>query len=428
MPKRLHGSDILVIADDFTGANDAGVGLSRYGARVNVLFGGLGAHTLDQADAWAVNTESRALPAPEAARRVAQMVYQWRALTDGGWIYKKIDSTLRGNLGAEIEAALTASGATLAIIAPATPAMGRQMLDGNCVLHGVALEHTEFASDPSTPVLTSSIADIIKQQSALPLAGLNLPAVRAADLAQRLQDLAAQGQRLVVLDSESDEDLRCITKALLALPFRPLLVGSAGLIEMLAQRLCFQRVDPLLAIVGSMSETAQRQIAHALDQSRITLVDIDVLQAFADHHTLFNARWVTQVTSVLAAGRHCVVRTCRDAGQRQHIEAFCLRHAVSRQELGEKICQMLGQLVQQILTQQPIGGLYLTGGDVAIAVAHALGATGFQLRGQIADCVPYGRLLNSAAGNIPVMTKAGGFGSETTLVAVIRFIEEKLRD
>ncbi|HCA1220612.1 TPA: four-carbon acid sugar kinase family protein, partial [Klebsiella pneumoniae] len=66
-----------------------------------------------------------------------------------------------------------------------------------------------------------------------------------------------------------------------------------------------------------------------------------------------------------------------------------------------------------------------SGGDVAIAVAHALGATGFQIRGRVAECVPYGHFLGGRWSR-PVMTKAGGFGTDTTLLHVVNFIEEKL--
>ncbi len=61
---------------------------------------------------------------------------------------------------------------------------------------------------------------------------------------------------------------------------------------------------------------------------------------------------------------------------------------------------------------------------MAIAVAQALGASGFQIQGQVAGCVPHGVLLNSEL-HLPVMTKAGGFGDENTLAEAIRFIEEK---
>ncbi|HID3409563.1 TPA: nucleotide-binding domain containing protein, partial [Klebsiella pneumoniae] len=57
--------------------------------------------------------------------------------------------------------------------------------------------------------------------------------------------------------------------------------------------------------------------------------------------------------------------------------------------------------------------------------AHALGATGFQIRGRVAECVPNGHFLGGRWSR-PVMTKAGGFGTDTTLLHVVNFIEEKL--
>src|SRR5476649_2330543 len=281
MPDRQCKSDMLVIADDFTGANDAGVGLSRYGARVNVLFGGKPLSVDPQVDAWVISTDSRMLPAEQAAARVTNVVEQWRALTSGGWIYKKIDSTLRGNLGAEIEAALIASRAPLAIIAAAAPSMGRCISHGDCYVHGVELIHTEFASDPQTPVNSSSVAMRIKAQSLLSLSLVELAGVRGGGLTDILTNLAQRGCRLVVLDSETPEDLQHIAAALTVLPFRPLLVGSAGLIDALAQRQTYRPLSPLLAIVGSMSEMTQRQITHALAHPQITLVDIDVPRIFA---------------------------------------------------------------------------------------------------------------------------------------------------
>ncbi|WP_413730325.1 D-threonate kinase [Sodalis sp. RH22] len=429
MPAGQNNAQIGVIADDFTGANDAGVGLTRHGARVNVLFGGADAITDGgRADAWVISTDSRALPAGEAARRVGRAVGQLRAVAPDGWLYKKIDSTLRGNLGAEIEAALNGAQAPLAIIAAAAPAMGRCIRNGHCEVNGRRLTDTEFASDPNTPVATSSIAGRINEQSALPLAELDVAAVRDASLAMRITALAEQGCRLVVLDSLLDDDLQRIVAALRQLPFKPLLVGSAGLIDPLARSLPFAPAPPLLAVIGSMSAAARRQIDHARDNAAVRLVDIDVLRLFSANPASLIDQWVGDVSAALRAGRHCVVRTCQDEDQRRHIEAVCRQHGISRQRLGEDICLALGRLTRRVVDAQPIGGLYLTGGDVAVAVASALDATGFHIRGQIAACVPYGRLLGGVAQNIPVMTKAGGFGGETTLSEVIRFIEEMSRD
>ncbi|MEH2921645.1 D-threonate kinase [Samsonia erythrinae] len=424
---------VFVVADDFTGANDAGVGLAQHGARVNVIFDVNKLRADWLGDAVVVNTDSRAARQDIASQRTAEAVAAWLNAGGQGWMIKKIDSTLRGNLGAEVAAALSAADLPVALIAAASPALGRVTRRGAVWVNGRLLSETEFASDPKTPVTSASIAARLAEQTALPVAELHLDEVRKDTLAQRLQQLVAEGARLIVLDSEAQDDLTRIVDAARALPFRPLLVGSAGLSEALANALVFtHNIDrPLLAVVGSMSDIAQKQIAAACQSRDVTLVEVDIQAIFSPRASIAMAAERQTAVAALMKGQHCIIRTCHDENQRFEIDARCREFGMSRQQLGETIGHYLGELTRSIVQAADgakrclPGGLYLSGGDIAIAVATALGATGFQVKGQIASCVPWGYLLNSTIGTIPVMTKAGGFGNETTLLDVLRFIEEK---
>lgn len=410
---------VLVIADDFTGANDAGIGLASAGAQVRVLFEPQAVAAQTQG-VRVISTDSRAATAEEAAQRVRQALVGWPQGL--GWVFKKIDSTLRGNLGAEAEAALLASGAPMALIAPAVPRLGRITRGGNCLIHGSLLTETEFASDPKTPITTASIQQRLQQQSALPCSHLPLAAVRGGELQAALAQLQQQHARFVIVDAETDDDLQRLMLAAARLPQRPLLIGATGLSDALGRLLADRRPAPLLAVIGSMSEMAQRQIAQLNASHAITLVDIDIEAMFQGWPQL--AYWRSAVLQALAQGRHCVIRTSRQAAQRQTVDQLCRQHRITRRRLGEDLCTLLAQLTQEVLEIQTPAGLYLSGGDVALAVARGLGANGFQIHGQVAGCVPWGHLLN-ARHNLLVMTKAGGFGDENTLVEVIRFIEEK---
>jgi len=424
MTQRKWQTPVLVIADDFTGANDAGSGLARAGARVNVLFDSQSPRGDEQADVWVVSTDSRALSAQDAAERVHRALMHWSPVAREGWLFKKMDSTLRGNLGAETEAALLASGASLALVVPAVPRLGRITRDGECFIHGLRLTETEFASDPKTPVTTANIARRLLEQSTLPCGGLTLAQVRGPQLLALMQQAADSTPSLLVVDAETDDDLQRIAQAASRLAQRPLLVGAAGLSDALTALLVDRHPSPLLAVVGSMSDIARQQIDRIQQQHPVTLVDIDIAELFSRPRWVSFPTWRQTVTKALRAGQHCVVRTCQHNGQREAIAALCEEHQLSRAQLGEEICQLLAQLTAEVLAEAQPGGLYLSGGDVAIAVARGLGASGFQIQGQIAGCVPWGRLLNVTE-PLLVMTKAGGFGDANTLVDVIRFIEEK---
>lgn len=433
---------LLVIADDFTGANDTGVALVAKGLTARVQFDTApGQSGAAQGQVLIYSTDSRALAASAAALRVEKVIQSAIAGGAGrGWVFKKMDSTLRGNPGAETEAALRALDCPLAIVATAVPELGRVVIDGCCYVNGHLLTDSEFASDPKTPVNTASVAERFAEQTGLRQQHISLNLLRANDFEQQLVALSGSGVRMVMVDSQTSADLALIVKAAAALPFKPLLVGAAGLSQALAEygtageemavTVAASKAAPLLAVIGSMSQAAASQIAFVRQQCPVTVVDIDVLQLFSAHPEDLLLTLSAQICHALAQNRHCIVSTCQNDRQRQNVAEFCQQRRLSRLQMGERIATFLGQLAQHVLQHcSPFpGGLFLSGGDIALAVARALGASGFEIKGQIAGCVPWGYLLDSQVQRLPVMTKAGGFGAEKTLFDVLCFIEEKSSD
>jgi len=405
---------ILVIADDITGGNDAGVSFVRAGLQVDVAFE---LPWRGNADVLIVNCDSRAQNAQEAAARVSDTVHA--CLSDmQPLLLKKIDSTLRGNAGAELNALMQASGKRLAIVAPAFPGAGRTTVGGQCLVHGVPVTQTEFTSDPKTPVVSADICALLQAQTTIPCRSLS-----SEDFSQRLSTWCNATAEIWVVDARTDADLDDIVNQILTLPEQPVVVGSAGICDALARQFVPASSRCLLAVIGSMSEIAQQQI---------TLVSQDpgVEAVFIDIEDMLNgsiADYVPQIVCILASGRHCLIHTCSDNEARHQIPQLCTRWQLERSQLGEKICHFLGQLTQQVLCKVTPGALYLSGGDVATAIASVLGATGFRITDRVAQCVPYGYFLGGGWQR-PVMTKAGGFGDETTLRQVLNFIEEKMSE
>lgn len=418
---------MLMIADDFTGANDTGVQMAKKGARTEVLLHGKIAAN-SKADVVIINTESRACDAQTAAGRVTEAINNQAVAVP--LVFKKIDSTFRGNVGAEIAAAMQATGAQIGIIAAAIPSAGRVTVDGCCLVNQVPVHETEFASDPKTPVTSSRIADILASQCDLPVTGLSLAEVRSASLGLTLARLATDGNRLVVADAITDGDLARIAAAVSGLTCRYLLAGAAGLANALPASLYLtSRVHlPLLAVAGSMSEATRQQITCAAREERLEIVDVDVTTLPGEDAAEQVDRVAATAAEILQRRRHCVLRTCRDEQDRLRIDALCQRWQMSRQQLGEAISQRLAEVTLAILDRAQVGGLFLTGGDIAIAVARILNAQGYRIEGEIAPCVPWGTLTQSDIDDLPVITKAGGFGDEETLRKAIWFTEELYRE
>ncbi len=160
-------SRVAIIADDLSSATDCGVAFSRRGMRTLVPLGSLGdlRRLPFDADVLSLDADSRALSPREAYEEIARAANALRGAGSVGEVYKSIDSTLRGNLGAEIDAAMDVFEADLAVVAPAFPLHGRTTVGGRHFLHGVPMDKTEMARDPACPVKESDLVALASSQS-----------------------------------------------------------------------------------------------------------------------------------------------------------------------------------------------------------------------------------------------------------------------
>lgn len=241
---------------------------------------------------------------------------------------------------------MRALNCAVAVLAPAFPAAGRVTRRGLCYVHGVPVNETEFATDPKTPVSSADIAVVVAQQSDVLCRGTTVAGL-AAELEQTVET-----PRVLIVDAEENQQLDAIIATVAVCEQRVLLVGAAGLCDALARRLAAVPRGPLLAIVGSMSEIAQQQVARLEAHSRVVRVEIDVARAFGGDANA-DARCIA---AVLSENNHCVVTTRPDSEARKGIEALCRQHGVDRTALGERICAYLARVSELAIAQKTAGG------------------------------------------------------------------------
>jgi D-threonate/D-erythronate kinase len=149
---------IGVIADDLTGAAELGAVGLRHGFSAEVVTDG---KPSGEAELVCVDTDSRSQTPQEAARRVTAAV---KLLQKAGaeWIYKKVDSVLRGQVTAEIEAMMKQLGVERALLAPANPSLGRVIRDGKYFIRGKLIHKTEFLRDPQFPRKSARVLELLQ--------------------------------------------------------------------------------------------------------------------------------------------------------------------------------------------------------------------------------------------------------------------------
>ena len=406
---------IAIIADDLTGASDTGVQLARRGLHTIVALDPHQPASVPDCDVLVVDTDSRALTGPEAYATVARAV---RKVMTAGYqpVYKKLDSTLRGNIGAELDAVMDEGGFALAALAPAFPATGRTTAGGQHLLRGVPVAETEAARDPRGGVRDSDLLRLLGGQSRRTAALIALAIVRAGTDATHtaVESLHERGAAILVFDAETDEDLETIGAALACCPQRVLWAGSAGLAAHLPDTLdlpattrrspAFARVNrPILIVVGTASHITRAQVARLAQLPEVAIVAAEPAALVSGRDT---ARLHAEVARVLTAGHNAVLT---------------LSTHPAAELLPAQIADALGALAASALGTGLPQGVILTGGDTARAVCHHLGATGIRLLDELEPGVPVGTL--AGAPPLLTVTKAGAFGTLDTLVDALRAVQ-----
>lgn len=151
---------IVVIADDFTGAAElAGISL-RFGLTVELCVGEV---EYKNADILVVSTDSRSLTKQAALQKTEDVIRDVMQLHPS-FIYKKIDSVLRGYVADEIKLHMQWMGVQRAIVMPANTTLDRIIKKGEYFVNGIRINETGFAKDPEFPVNSSLIKEILKDE------------------------------------------------------------------------------------------------------------------------------------------------------------------------------------------------------------------------------------------------------------------------
>lgn len=407
-------SKMIVIADDFTGSNDTGVQMANKGAKVTVAL----TKVLLNCDIPVINTDSRALDAETAGKIVTQAVIDYID-PDTKIIFKKIDSTFRGNVGIEVKSAADAFDADLVVVASAIPKAGRTTIQGRVYVNSVDLVDTEFASDPKTPVESSTIAEILGATANLAYTNVTLETLRDTDVSAIFAQMdALPRKQVVIFDSETDDDLAKVAKVLAMVNKRMVLVGAAGIASHLCTDMFMTTKKPMLIIAGSLSEVTQNQVVYC-EGKGIKVIDVEpkfIIESRSD----YLSTCINQVAECLSAGQDTIVRTSRSQEDRVNAARYASDIGITGIELGDLVSNFLGEFSQEVIRQDLISSALFTGGDIATGVAIKMGISGYQIEGEIEPCIPYGKFVGH---DISVATKAGGFGKENSIANIIQFFK-----
>jgi uncharacterized protein YgbK (DUF1537 family) len=423
------GKRLAVIADDFTGSNDTGVQFSKRGLK-SIVITDMGSieKVWDKVDVLVIDTESRFDEQEIAYHKVSEAV---KLLKKHGfeYIYKKLDSTLRGNIGSEVAGAMDAAGVNLAVVVPALPVNGRTTIGGIHLVNQTPLQLTEIAQDPLTPVQYSYIPDIIALQTDKKVGLINLQEVKKGtrNIVKKIKEQVTKEVEIVVIDATTNEDLKNIAKSIIELD-KLIIAGSAGLAEHLPNT--FKLLDRdksisgnVLVFAGSVSDVTREQVSFASKDKCVEVIDINIEKVFCDRYREEINSLARKINNLLDNGKDIVIRSAETREKVEFARKLGAEQGLTEKQVSEKIARFMGELFSIVYKRVKVKGIVLTGGDIAIKVFEHIGALGIVVKDEILPGIPYGYFINEDFKDIPVVTKAGAFGQKDALVKIIDFLK-----
>ncbi len=405
-----------IIADDLTGAMDTGAAFAKMGLDTIIIFG---SRPIPDATVVVISTNSRVNDPKTACRKVKR---EARKLS-GRYVYKKIDSTLRGNIGQELKAVMDALDTEKTVVSPAFPTNKRTVVNGRLLVGNVPVDRTSFARDPVFPVTESHIPTLLHKQAGFQVGSISLDDVKKGP-SYISRQIANSEHRVIVADATEQVHLRYIAEALAMGGSSWLPCGSAGLAMELPLAFGYRPSEakpaksvtskkPVLVVVGSRHEATARQVKMAE-----TCLHLPLILVSPSEFTLEKGKQhkINQMAKEVGNFLNCEKNIIITSAMSQYVPA-----------LEELTANVLAKIAVRVIQQWDVGGFILTGGDVAKETCEALGAIGVKILKELEPSVVVGEVIGGVKEGLRIVTKAGGFGSDQAIVDSIYYLERNER-
>ena len=421
---------IAIIADDLTGANATAALLSTQGFTTLTSLDNYS--NSEKYDVVSFSTDSRSIPGREAYDRVSQCLESIDPeLTT---ISKRIDSTLRGNLGVEIDAVIDKYPKLMAIVVPVYPSSGRICVGGYLLVNDIPLQNTAMRVDPKNPMSESSVMKLLHSQTNKNIGYVSLEQVLGGseDIASKLNEFYKDNIRIVLFDAATEENIDQIAQAVLKskVPFFCVDPGvfTAHMAHMLYSS-SQKRINKVFVAIGSVSELTQRQIRKLRYNRKVYIKTISV-EFLID--VAFNPELASSLSDelILKAEAFDIVGidTVENATQICDLKALSEKYSTNEDEVTCLINKGIAEITAQVLIKEnsPISALYSSGGDVVVAVTKRLKGKGILLKDEVEPLTVYGHLIGGEGREIPIITKGGFVGDDDSLVRCIDYLSTKV--
>ena len=423
----------VIVADDLTGANDTALQYFKNNLSARIIidcskdFSGV-----EDVDVWAISTESRNIPKEESVDRIVWVVNRIKEHLGIENYYKKIDSTLRGNVGVEIVTLMEMLSFDAVIVAPAYIEEGRSTIGSYQLLNGTPIERTQCALDPKAPIYESYIPDILgkdlNEKFIEQIATIDFKTVTkgAGPITVKINELIQEGKKILIADASSNTDLEQIALAINKSSHNILPVGSAGLAcafnkeknpDTDKKEFSVPKLSRLI-VSGSATKMSANQIEKLREEKKnVVFIDVEAKDIFKEiDENLINSI-VENLNSNTDVAVHCA--KIKKEFDDEEINDILIDEGVARPDFSSKITDFLADMIAKINVKCNFN-LILIGGETSFKCLNKIGSTYLEIMDAIMPSIPLCKDKNEKV----IVTKSGSFGTSNTLIDILNYFDK----
>lgn len=419
---------LVIIADDLTGALDTGVKFAKKSMSVVVT------QNLEidyekifyDKDVVVIDTESRHISKEEARKRIETIISKF-SKKNIEFFYKKIDSTLRGNIGSELEAFVKSLEINNLPLIPAFPLGKRIVKNGILYVDGIKLEHSPFANDILNPIVDSYIPAILNQQSELQVEEVDV------DNFELSKDFT---KKIYLFNSENEDDLNSIGSELFNKGLLNYTAGSAGFAEVLAKYIATNSQNEeiiiedkrIFFICGSVNIVSLQQceVAEKIGYLVNALKFEDIVsEIYPSSNSYVESR--KNIARQFAIANKVLLKTSDSKNVIENALDFCKMNDIPIEKLTKIIANNTGKLVASVVKENNIKNLIVFGGDTLIGILTHMDTDYILPIQEILPGVVLTKVILKNNTYIYIITKAGGFGEKGLIRDLTNFFNVNSR-
>ncbi|WP_251861681.1 four-carbon acid sugar kinase family protein [Clostridium sp. Marseille-Q2269] len=435
----------VIIADDLTGANATGVLIKKLNLKTVTLMNSLKKDDLGKAyDTVLYSTDSRGVEKEDAYERVLQAT-EFFFSSDVKVYGKRIDSTLRGNIGAEIDGMLDSLPRdTIAAIVPSFPDANRQAVGGYLLVNGKSLEDTDAAKDGKKPINSSVIEKLVKEQSKYEVASIYLEDVKKGykNLQDKIMDIYNKSKKLIIFDAVDNKDLEIISKALINTNIKFTCVDPGPFTaETIKQYVALDKENKkevnykdnnknknnkVLMSIGSITDTTRAQLERILKDRNIFKIDINSRKLLSDLNTKHEE--IDRIANKVIANQDsydifCIVLDSLYEEVRINLDEEAKKQNTTKEFLSQIMNTAVAEMSYKIMQEiKSIKGIFSSGGDISVSICRKFNSAGLELLDEVIPLAAYGKFIEGEFPDMRIVSKGGMVGQEDAMELCIDYL------